>query len=496
MPCPGLHRFQFRCQHLDFTVSRFIPRLCPRYHLRVGQRGKAGNQVVFGLFRLPNCTFDSPHFGVISGTERCLRLLPGGLVNRGRLQTLQQQAVNHAIHDTSLDVPHVGLARVIGQDVLVLLRVGVPGGGQHLVRAMREIVGENQVAVGWRLTGALGLVVAHPGAIRYVVRIWLALEVGGRQAVIGIHEQVERNDRLVVVPARDHLPMDPMSDIGHVGQKVFQPTSARHKLSGDGRIVVDVALPQKPFWDHVQRHVGEARAAGFDVAPGLVQVPVVGAKQHEISQHHIRPNLEFDVLAVIGIARPIWQRFPHIDHEAGRDLAPGVQAAFGAIVPRLDQPAFDVKFKVVCCPLHLLPKHLDVETALCRVRKIIDEGRREYQHVMAAASVDEDIRLDLRHFAEKPIYVLRRHRADLTTLNQVEHGRHARAFFDPFCPADAAIQIDHLDTFPYPAELFQMFDHIDGLERGRDIADLCLRGLAVVHSDRSVNRQGLGLVRV
>jgi len=130
------------------------------------------------------------------------------------------------------------------------------------------------------------------------------------------------------------------------------------------------------------------------------------------------------------------------------------------------------------------------------VREIIKHGRCEYLHIIAFAGVNEDIGLDLRYIAEETIHFLRSDCTHMTVLDQIEKMGHAGPFANLQLTAEPRVHVDHEDLLAHPADSFQMFHHIHGLQRGRDIADLSFGGLAIVHCNRSIYRRRLVLVRV
>jgi len=74
--------------------------------------------------------------------------------------------------------------------------------------------------------------VPHPRALSRVLRVRIAFERRHRQPVESVREQVERDDRLVIVPLHDHAVVCPMPDVNSVGQDLLERVLRKDQLIG------------------------------------------------------------------------------------------------------------------------------------------------------------------------------------------------------------------------------------------------------------------------
>ena len=251
----------------------------------------------------------------------------------------------------------------------------------------------------------------------------------------------------------------------------------------------------EPFGDCALWNVWEVRSAFVDLMPCLEQITVVLAENLEVTQDHVRVQVETLVLAEIGIALLVHLRAA-VHHETGQNLASRPHATGAAAVPRLHQTPPNLVFEVIRGALRFLTEHLDVRRSHHRVSEIVDHARGHHLHIIAFAGINEQIGFDHRHIAEEAVYVLRRDQANLPRLDQVVELRHAFTLTDFLCPADRSIGVDHGDILAHIALMEQMLDHVDGLQGRHDIANLSFGRLAIVHGCGPTKRQRLCLVRV
>jgi len=108
------------------------------------------------------------------------------------------------------------------------------------------------------------------------------------------------HERLVIIPCDDHILVDPMPDVGHVGQITSQATFGCTQHPSNLGAVFKGRAELEAFWQQVRIMFGEERAVFFNVGSGVLYAAVVFLEELEIGTNDFGIRLEGDIFAIIG----------------------------------------------------------------------------------------------------------------------------------------------------------------------------------------------------
>lgn len=230
-------RFQFRqfgAQALDFAFFGRIAGFQVAHHVGMLKHFEVFQNGGLRTLSGTDVTPDALQVVMPGLLGRRQRLLPRLLVDGGRLQPFQQQVVDDLIHARGLDAEDhtLAVAAALATGIVIDVVVAVPVRVHPLIALTVVIVGEDQPGVDRRRFGAVFLVVACVCPVGLIVRVGIAVEIGGRYGIEGVHEVAFIDNRLVIVELSNRSLMYPVSDVDHVGEDVLQRALRRHQPAG------------------------------------------------------------------------------------------------------------------------------------------------------------------------------------------------------------------------------------------------------------------------
>jgi len=170
---------------------------------------------------------------------------------------------------------------------------------------LRQIVGVGKISIGRFRFFPFIFIMTYPGTIGDILRVRLAIEIDRRQAIIGIHEQVERDNPFMIVELDNRAFVNPVPDVGNIHQHVSQAILRGCQTTCEWRTPLQMIGDLKTFGYGLFSNVRQVGTVPVNLLPGRAEVAVVLAEQLKITQHHIGVQVEPLVLAVVGVQRAI-----------------------------------------------------------------------------------------------------------------------------------------------------------------------------------------------
>src|SRR5690606_1905860 len=182
-----------------------------------------------------------------------------------------------------------------------------------------------------------------PGTLWCVFEVRLTVEIYWREPVVGIHKQVKRHNRLVIVAFHDHAAMRPMPDIDDIGQHLSQRIPGQNQLACIARTLSDVGVEEKALWNVVLAKLRDERSMLLNVFPRLLHVPFVALEQFKVSQQYIGIAVKTDVLTPVRVLLTCRQLDAVIHHEPQCDGCACPLSLMVHILTAFPELAFDVE---------------------------------------------------------------------------------------------------------------------------------------------------------